>query len=280
MKGLQRQKRYSILNILALVWAWERFGGKFPFLSKVFLEELRCSTRGVQGHVRAWAAWIYYDLERDPKHLLNTSWQSEENTVDCSLSEHTIQYFVCPSEYTWLYLNFMNNTPNFGNSLDVTWKLHQARHERVSGLSRIDFACRSKLLAAKQLGTATRARWICFGIGSWRLILLERIKSFRFSMISRVSVFFCHVTAWHYQVWPSPNLENLNLSASRLSGFADMCQMFAEFVVGLRVISCDFMGRFQIAHNNPQTPKNTMDIQTVFQIRNCRSFRSVWHQDP
>ena len=70
MKGLQRQKRYSILNILALVWAWERFGGKFPFLSKVFLEDLRCSTRGVQGHVRAWAAWIYYDLERDPfKHL-------------------------------------------------------------------------------------------------------------------------------------------------------------------------------------------------------------------
>jgi len=50
-----------------------KFGGKFPFFSKVFLEELRCSTRGVQGHVRAWAAWIYYDLERDPKHLLNTS---------------------------------------------------------------------------------------------------------------------------------------------------------------------------------------------------------------
>ena len=47
-----------------------KFGGKFPFFSKVFFEELRCSTRGVQGHVRASAAWIYYDLERDPfKHL-------------------------------------------------------------------------------------------------------------------------------------------------------------------------------------------------------------------
>ena len=160
-----------------------KFGGKFPFFSKVFLEELRCSTRGVQGHVRAWAAWIYYDLERDPsKHLLNTSWQSEENTVDCSLSEHTIQYFVCPSEYTWLYLNFMNNTPNFGNSLDVTWKLHQARHERVSGLSRIDFACRSKLLASQSVEDRT-------DIASWRLILLERFKIFHFSTISRVSVF-------------------------------------------------------------------------------------------
>lgn len=70
MKGLQRQKRYSILNILALVWACESLAANFLSFQRFFFEELRCSTRGVQGHVRASAAWIYYDLERDPfKHL-------------------------------------------------------------------------------------------------------------------------------------------------------------------------------------------------------------------
>ena len=174
------------------------------------------------------------------------------------------------SDYTWILWIILP-------TLEIPWMLlenctKQDMSESVDCQESISHAGPS-CWPRNRLKTAT-------DIASWRLVLLERFKIFHFSTISRVSVFFCHVTAWHYQVWPSPNLENLNLSASRLSGFADMCQMFAEFVVGLRVISCDFMGRFQIAHNNPQTPKNTMDIQTVFQIRNCRSFRSVWHQDP
>ena len=204
-----------------------KFGGKFPFLSKVFLEELRCSTRGVQGHVRAWAAWIYYDLERDPsKHLLNTSWQSEENTVDCSLSEHTIQYFVCPSEYTWLYLNFMNNTPNFGNSLDVTWKLHQARHERVSGLSRIDFACRSKLLASQSVEDRN---WHCqletHSLGKIQdFPLFNDFKSFSFLAMLQRDITKCgHLQTWKIWTCPLPVFLDLRICARCLRNLWWVC---------------------------------------------------------
>lgn len=108
---------------------------------------------------------------------------------------------------------------------------------------------------------------------SWKDSIVSAFQWFQefqlsFAMLQRNITKCGHLQTW--KIWTCPFPVFL--------GFADMCQMFAEFVVGLRVISCDFMGRFQIAHNNPQTPKNTMDIQIVFQIRTCRSFRSVWHQ--
>ena len=159
-------------------------------------------------------------------NILNASWQSEENTVDCSLSEHIIQYFVCPSEYIWLYLNFMNNTPNFGNSLDVTWKLHQARHERVSGLSRIDFACRSKLLASQSVEDRNARKidllarkiyllWHCqletHSLGKIQdFPLFNDFKSFSFLAMLQRDITKCgHLHIW--KIWTCPLLVFLDL---------------------------------------------------------------------
>jgi len=47
-----------------------------------------------------------------------------------------------------------------------------------------------------------------------------------------------------------------------LLGFADICGSFAGF---LRVISNVFSGSFHFAQLNPQTLKNTLDIQLPFQ---------------
>ena len=220
-------------------------------------------------------------------NILNASWQSEENTVDCSLSEHIIQYFVCPSEYIWLYLNFMNNTPHFGNSLDVTWKLHQARHERVSGLSRIDFACRSKLLASQSVEDRNARKidllarkiyllWHCqletHSLGKIQdFPLFNDFKSFSFLLP-------CYsVTLPSVAISKPGKSELVRFPSFWICGYVpDVCGICGGFAGNF----LRFHGRFQIAHNNSQTPKNTMDIQTVFQIRNCRSFRSVWHQNP
>ena len=67
--------------------------------------------------------------------------------------------------------------------------------------------------------------------GTWRFILLEEFRSFRFPVISGVSSVSCHLTVRHCQVGPSPNPENLKMLALRHFG---SCGYLREFCGNLR----------------------------------------------
>jgi len=74
-------------------------------------------------------------------------------------------------------------------------------------------------------------------------LLLERVM--------KVEGDLCHFTAPHFQAQHSPNLENLNMSII-------------------------LVGHFQIANSNPETLKNTPDIEVfVSTSGRFRSFRCL-----
>ena len=92
---------------------------------------------------------------------------------------------------------------------------------------------------------------------------MERIKSFRFLTIARFQVCYAmlqrDVTKGGH---PQPGKSELVHSLS----FWDLqicTKSLRNLREELRVVSCDFMGRFQIAHLNPQIPRSTMDIDNV-----------------
>ena len=147
MKGLQRQKRYSILNSCFSLGV-RKFGGKFPFFSKVFLEELRCSTRaskamfgrGRHGFITIWSEirlnifWIHLD---NPK---KTQW-----TAHCqNILYNILCVLLNTPDYTWILWIILP-------TLEIPWMLLENCTKQDMSESVDCQECRSKLLASQSV---------------------------------------------------------------------------------------------------------------------------------